>query len=53
MDDYDLPYSETVNFRGDRGAFLAPDECRICWFEQNKLTTDCHEHNDSSPQIWG
>lgn len=44
QEDYDLPYSETVNGRGDRGAFLAPDECRVCWQEKNKLVQNCQEH---------
>lgn len=45
-EDYDIPYSETVNAMGDRGAFLAPDECRVCWRDHNKLTTNCQEHHE-------
>lgn len=44
MKEYDIPYSETVQGRGDRGAFLAPNECRVCWRDFDKLTEDCQEH---------
>lgn len=44
MYDYDLPYSETVDGVGDRGGFLAPNECRRCWQEKNKIVEDCQEH---------
>lgn len=44
MEEYDIPYSETVEGRGDRGAFLAPDECRICWRYEDKIVQNCEKH---------
>lgn len=44
MDDYDIPYSETVDARGAKGEFLAPDECRTCWMEKSKIVANCPDH---------
>ena len=44
MDEYDLPYSETLNGMGARGAYLAPDECRKCFTEKNEIVRNCQEH---------
>ena len=44
MYDDDIPYTETVNYLGDQGHFLAPDECRVCWRDRNQLVQNCTEH---------
>ncbi len=46
MDDYELPYTETVDYIGDRGGYLAPDECRTCYVLDNKLVRNCTEHKE-------
>lgn len=45
-EEYDLPYTETVDYMGAQGAYLAPDECRTCYKEENKIVQNCtkHEH---------
>lgn len=43
-EEYDLPYSETVDYMGAQGAYLAPDECRTCYKEDNKIVQNCKKH---------
>lgn len=42
--DSELSYRESVDFKGDRGAYLAPNECRTCWAELDKLVRNCDLH---------
>lgn len=42
--DPDSSYIESVDYKGDRGAYLAPDECRVCYTQDNKLVRNCPIH---------
>lgn len=39
-----ISYTETVEYMGSQGAYLAPDECRTCYRTQDKLVQNCTEH---------
>ena len=46
-DEYDdtISYRESVDYIGDRGGYLAPNECRTCYTTKSLIVTDCKEHN--------
>lgn len=46
----ELSYHESVDYKGDRGAYLAPDECCACWFQNSELVWNCQKHVD--PLAW-
>lgn len=39
-------YTESVDYKGDRGSYLAPDECRTCYTENNLIVRNCTLHTD-------
>lgn len=47
MYEYDnvISYRESVDFKGDRGAYLAPDECRPCYIESGEIVRNCLLHS--------
>ena len=42
--DSELSFVESVDYIGDRGGYLAPDECRTCYTEDSKLIRNCSVH---------
>lgn len=43
--DDQLSYVESVDFKGDQGSYLAPDECRVCYTQDNKIVQNCTVHH--------
>lgn len=42
--DSDFSYRESVDFKGDQGSYLAPDECRTCYTDKNEIVRNCQVH---------
>jgi hypothetical protein len=47
MYEYDdvISYEESIDYIGDRGGYLAPDECRYCYKEKNEIVRNCPDHD--------